>query len=388
MRPLASRLEQIIPSASMAIAQKMKISGKTDTGRKTIDLTWGQPDFDTPDHIKKAAIDAILSGRNGYTASSGISELRVAISDFHKSRYGVLYDPMKEIIVTPGTKQGLMYLVQAIVNPGDEVILFEPCWLSYRDMILLNGGLPRFIPAGKKLKPDVSGIEDFINVKTKAILVNNPINPSGYVFSRSELEFIAGLAEKHDLYIIADEIYDRIVFTEFTSLSVIQSLRERVVVANGFSKAYAMTGWRIGYLLGCERLMSKVSLIHQHTATCAAAASQYAALEALKGDQSCVRDMCAIYQHRRDLFVESLQGVPFQPVYPQGTFYTLLDVSCMRAGTQSAEKLLKEYGVASVDGSCYGTSAAGVVRLSLTQNDAQLKEACSRLREGCFGTQR
>lgn len=386
MRPLAKRLDQIIPSASMAMAQK--VLGKDLVGRKIIDLTWGQPDFDTPQHIKEAAWEAVMSGKNGYTAPSGIPELRTAITDFHKSLYSASYDPQTEVLVTPGAKQGLMYLMQAIVNPGDEVILFEPCWLSYRDMILLNGGLPRFVPAGKKLKPDVSRIEEFISKKTKAILINNPINPSGYVFSRSELEFIAGLAEKHDLYIIADEIYDRIVFTEFTSLSVIRSLRERLVVANGFSKAYAMTGWRIGYLLGCERLISKVSLIHQHTATCAAAASQYAAVAALKGDQSCVRDMCAIYQHRRDLFVESLQGVPFQPVYPQGTFYTLLDVSCMRAGTQSAEKLLKEYGVASVDGSCYGTSAGGFVRLSLTQNDAQLKEACARLREGCFGTQR
>lgn len=378
MKLLAHRLEHIMPSASMSMAQRVIEGGHT---KKVIDLTWGQPDFDTPDHIKKAAFDAILSGRNGYTVSSGIPELRVAISDFYKSRYGVSSDPMKEIIVTPGTKQGLMYLVQAIVNPGDEIILFEPCWLSYRDMILLNGGLPRFVPAGKKLKPDISRIEDFISVKTKAILINNPINPSGYIFSRSELEFITGLAEKHDLYIIADEIYDRIVFTEFISLSKFENIRDRLIVANGFSKAYAMTGWRIGYLLGHERIISKVSLIHQHTATCAAAASQYAALVALRGSQDSVAAMTKTYKERRDFMVSGLRDTPFTLVQPDGTFYAMLDVSSLgvRPG-ENAEALLRAYGIASVDGISYGQSAKDYVRLSLTKDKKQLAEVVERLR--------
>lgn len=379
MKKLAQRLAQIIPSASMAMAQKV-ITGEQN--KEIIDLTWGQPDFDTFEHIKEAAFEAVRSGKNGYTNSSGIPELRQAISDFHASRYGAVYNPHAEIIVTPGVKQGLMYLIQAMVDPGDEVVLFEPCWLSYRDMILLNGGIPRFIPAGESLKPDVSGIEDFINEKTKAILINNPINPSGYVFSRSELEFIAEVAEKHDLYVIADEIYDRIVFTGFASLSVFQNLRERLVVANGFSKAYAMTGWRIGYLLGCERILSKVSLIHQHTATCAAAASQHAALAALKGDQRLIDEHVEIYRRRRDYLVEEFKESIFQIVPPDGTFYAMIKVpDFLRNVTNKSEYVLEHYGIATVDGLSYGQSARDYVRISFAAGMDKLEEAVRRFKK-------
>lgn len=379
MRPLANRLDQIIPSASMAMAQKAL--GKDNSGRRVIDLTWGQPDFDTPQHIKEAAWEAVMSGKNGYTASSGIPELRTAITDFHKSLYGASYDPQTEILVTPGAKQGLMYLMQAIVNPGDEVILFEPCWLSYRDMILLNGGVPKFIPACEKLGPNLSMLEKTVNPKTKAILINNPVNPSGYVYKKSELELIEQTAESHDLYVISDEIYDRIVFTEFVSLSEFPALHERLVIANGFSKTYAMTGWRIGYLLGCERIISKVSLIHQHTATCAAAPSQYAALAALRGNQDSVNNMVRTYKKRRDFMIEELKSTSFHIIPPDGTFYAMLDVSCVGADTgKNAEKLLSEYGIAAVDGISYGQSAGNYVRLSLTKDKEQLAEAIERLK--------
>ena len=380
MRPFADRISQIIPSASMAFAQK--VIEKENSGRKIIDLTWGQPDFDTPEHIKNAAWKAIQSGRNGYTTSAGIPELRTAIADFYNSRYQVSYNPQNEILVTPGAKQGLIYLMQALINPGDEVILFEPCWLSYRDMILLNNGLPRFIPAGKELAPDLSGLEKTINSKTKAILINNPVNPSGYVFKKSELAHIARIAERNDLYIISDEIYDRIVFTEFISLSEFKNLRDRLIIVNGFSKAYAMTGWRIGYLLGSEKVISKVSLIHQHTATCAAAPSQYAALAALKGSQDSVDTMVKTYKERRDLMINGLAGSSFSIVAPDGTFYAMLDVSTLgaRAGG-NAENLLGRCGIASVDGISYGKSAGNYVRLSLTKDKEQLAEAIERLKK-------
>ncbi len=380
MFPLAQRLKQIIPSASMAMAQK--ILDKAGYGKEVIDLTWGQPDFDTPQHIKEAAFEAIKSGRNGYTASTGILELRTAIADFHNSCYQALYNPQTEVLVTPGAKQGLMYLMQALINPGDEVILFEPCWLSYRDMILLNGGFPRFIPAGEKLAPDLSRLKETVSSKTKAILINNPVNPSGYVFKKSELAQIAQIAERNDLYIISDEIYDRIVFTEFISLSEFNNLRDRLIIANGFSKTYAMTGWRIGYLLGCERIISKVSLIHQHTATCAAAPSQYAALAALQGRQDMVDNMVETYKERRDFMVKGLNSTSFSIVPPDGTFYAMLDVSQIgeHAGG-NAEELLKKYGIASIDGVSYGQSAEDYVRLSLTKNKEQLAEAIERLKK-------
>lgn len=380
MRPFADRISQIIPSASMAFAQR--VIEKENSGRKIIDLTWGQPDFDTPEHIKNAAWKAIQSGRNGYTTSAGILELRTAIADFYNSCYQVSYNPQNEILVTPGAKQGLIYLMQALINPGDEVILFEPCWLSYRDMILLNNGLPRFIPAGKELAPDLSGLEKTINSKTKAILINNPVNPSGYVFKKSELAHIARIAERNDLYIISDEIYDRIVFTEFISLSEFKNLRNRLIIVNGFSKAYAMTGWRIGYLLGSEKIISKVSLIHQHTATCASAPSQYAALAALTGTQDSVDVMTKVFRDRRDFMVKAMNDTPFSIVQPEGTFYAMLDVSALGARTGgNAENLLGRYGIASVDGISYGQSAVNYVRLSLTKNKEQLAEAIERLRK-------
>lgn len=380
MKQFADRISQIIPSASMAFAQKASEMGKS--GMKIIDLTWGQPDFDTPEHIKNAAWKAIQSGRNGYTASAGIPELRKAIADFHKTRYGAAYNAQTEVLVTPGAKQGLMYVIQAIINPGDEVVIFEPCWLSYRDMILLNNGLPRFIPAGKELTPDLSGLEKTINSKTKAILINNPVNPSGYVFKKNELAHIARIAEHNDLYIISDEIYDRIVFTEFISLSEFKNLRDRLIIVNGFSKAYAMTGWRIGYLLGSEKIISKVSLIHQHTATCAAAPSQYAALAALQMKQDFVDEMVRTYKERRDFMINAMSDTSFPMVSPDGTFYAMIDVS--RFGGQhgeNAEKLLRDYGIASVDGISYGQSAADYVRLSLTKDKDQLAEAVERLKK-------
>lgn len=380
MRPLAERLNQIIPSASMAMAQK--VPGKNHAGRKIIDLTWGQPDFDTPEHIKESAWEAIKAGKNGYTASAGIPELRNAIADFHKFLYGVSYDPETEILVTPGAKQGLMYLIQAIVNPGDEVILFEPCWLSYRDMILLTGGIPRFIPAGEKLAPNLSLLEECINSKTKALLINNPVNPSGYVFKRDELEEVVRFAEKHDLYTIADEIYDRIVFTDFASMSEFENLRDRIVVANGFSKTYSMTGWRIGYLLGAEKVISKAGLIHQHTATCAAAPSQYAALAAIEGSQGSVSTMVKTYKERRDFLSEGLKSTSFSIVPPGGTFYAMLDVSALGVPVgKNAERLLQEFGIAVVEGVSYGTSAGSYVRLSLTKDLTELAEVVERLKD-------
>jgi aspartate/methionine/tyrosine aminotransferase len=377
MKKLAERISQIIPSASMAMAEKI-MSGGQD--RKIIDLTWGQPDFDTPEHIKQAAFDAIRSGKNGYTNSYGIAELRSAIAEAHASRYKALYDPQKEVLVTPGAKQGLMYLIQTLIDPGDEVILFEPCWLSYRDMVLLNGGKPRFIPAREDLTPDLSLLEKNVGPGTKAILLNNPVNPSGYVFKPSELEFIAGVARKNDLYIISDEIYDRIVFTRFTSFSEFADIRERLFIANGFSKAYAMTGWRIGYLLGPGEIISKVGLIHQHTATCAAAPSQYAAVAALKGSQEFVDSMCLTYRKRRDFVVDGLRDTAFGLMVPDGTFYAMLNVSGLdEPAGENGERLLNDYGIATVNGVSYGQSAGAFVRLSLTKDLPELAEMIERL---------
>ncbi|KPJ98568.1 MAG: hypothetical protein AMK71_11180, partial [Nitrospira bacterium SG8_35_4] len=226
-------------------------------------------------------------------------------------------------------------------------------------------------------------LEKYITSKTKAILINNPINPSGYVFKQQELQFICKLAEQHDLFIIADEIYDRIVFTGFTSMSEFDSIRDRLIVANGFSKTYAMTGWRIGYLLANEQILSKVSLIHQHTATCASAPSQYAAVAALQGSQNPVDQMVKTYKERRDIMVEGLSDGPFIIIPPDGTFYAMLNMSSLGADAENAAwTLLEKFGIAAVNGSSYGKSARNYVRLSLTQDSNLLTEAMHRLKNG------
>jgi len=378
MKSFAKRISQITTPESMAMAQRLK---EWDGRKKILDLTWGQPDFDTPGNIKKAAIDAVLSGKNGYTHSMGILELREAVSELYADRYSASFNPESEVLVTPGVKQGLMYLMQVLINPGDEVILFEPCWLSYKDMVLLNGGVPIAIPTGTDLAPDVSMLEQKMSPRVKAIVINSPVNPSGYIFSSEELAHIAQLANKFGLFIIGDEIYDRIVFEEFFSLSQLDSIKENLIVANGFSKTYAMTGWRIGYLLGPSAVISKVNMIHQQTATCAPAVSQYAALAALSGDQSTVDKMVLTYKERIDILLNGLENSNFKVVRPGGTFYSMVHVpDIVTDGYDSkAEFMLGEYGIACVNGKPYGESCSDYVRFSLTLNAELLKSVVSRL---------
>lgn len=377
MQKFAKRLDSLKASDSIAMHQKIKDFQKTTD---IIDLTLGQPDFDTPEHIKQAAWKAIKKGQNKYTTSYGIQELREEISIFYRQYYHVGYNPLKEILICPGAKQGIMYLMQSFLNPGDEVLLFEPCWLSYADMIALNEGIAKFIPSKNNLHPDVDRLEEFVSPRTKIIVINNPNNPSGYVFNWNELKNIVEIAAKHDLLIISDEIYDRIVFTKFNSLSQFENERDRIVVVNGFSKTYAMTGWRIGYVLASEKIISKIGLIHQHTATCASSQSQYAALKALTGKQGFVSQMNSEYQKRKDLMLEGITKTKFHVVEPKGTFYIMLDVSVLNVeAIQNAPTLLTKCGIASINGLSYGLSAGKYVRLSLTQNEEQIKETCSRL---------
>lgn len=377
MKDMSQRLRSVVPSASMAMAQRTQ---RKDVERRIIDLTWGQPDFDTPDHIKKAASEAIQSGKNRYTASLGIKELRRAICDFYRNYYHVDYNFEFEMLVTPGAKQGIYYIFQAILDQKDEVILFEPCWLSYRDMVYLGGGKPVFIPATEDLRPNVNALRDAINERTKAIVINNPVNPSGYVFSLDELESIVSVAEEFALFLIADEIYDRITFLPFTSLSKFQDQKDRIIIVNGFSKAYAMTGFRVGYAFAEKSIIHSLNLIHQHTATCAPAVSQYAAFAAITGDQNIVEQRTKVYLNRASLVTEGLKKSQFIAIPPQGTFYTMIKVpECPEHYINNAEYFFQEYGIACVDGSYYGDSAREFVRISLTAGDEDINEFVKRL---------
>jgi len=377
MKSLAKRLSKLKPSDSMAMAQKLKA---LDEPSEFVDLTWGQPDFDTPEHIKQAAMETIVAGKNGYTPSRGILPLRVGIAEFYSNFRSVDYHPKTEILVTPGVKQGLMYALQALVDPGDEIILFEPCWLSYNDMVMLNGGIPRPIPADEYLHPAVHKLEAAVTEKTKAILINTPVNPTGYIFSTAELDQIAEIALKNDLYVISDEIYSGIAFETFTSMVSIKKLRENLIVADGFSKAYAMTGWRVGYLLGPEKLISQINLIHQHTATCASAVSQYAALAAINGPQEFVQEMTHSYKERRDILVQGLRHSEFQVIPPAGTFYAMIRIPPVSQNYSStADYMLNEYKIGCISGKSYGLSAEQFTRFSLTVSKDGLETVIARL---------
>lgn len=359
----------------MAMA-KMAMGASADI----INMTWGQPDFDTPEHVKEAAVQAIMERKIGYTVSSGIPELREAVCDLYENLYGAVYAPSSEVLIVPGAKQGLMYVMQALLDPGDEVIVMEPCWLSYKDIIGLNGGIPVSLPAGNELKPSVELVEAAMSPRTKAILINNPINPSGYVYTRDELARLAELAEMNGCYLVSDEIYDRISFTEFVSLAEFQDIRERLIVVNGFSKSYAMTGWRVGYLLASSEVINAVSLIHQHSATCVSVPSQYAALAAANGPQDAVEEMTRAYRSRRDILVAGLRGSQFELVAPEGTFYAMLKIPELPEGFGgNSEYLLKEYGIASVNGAPYGDSVNTYVRLSFCCDEDLLDKAIARL---------
>ncbi len=374
-KPFASRLSAVSEPESMAMA-KMAMSASSDV----INMTWGQPDFDTPAHVKEAAIRSIMDRKIGYTVSSGIPELREAVCALYENLYGTPYSPSDEVLIVPGAKQGLMYIMQALLDPGDEVVVLEPCWLSYKDIIQLNGGVPVSLSAGENLKPSVELVEAAISSKTKAILINNPINPSGYIYSYEELAQLAELAERHDCYLISDEIYDRIAFTQFVSLAEFSDIRERLIIVNGFSKSYAMTGWRVGYLLASAEVISRVSLVHQHSATCASAPSQFAALAAATGPQDIVKEMTRAYQSRRDLLVEGMKGAPFDLVAPAGTFYAMLRISKIpEEFCGNSEYLLKEYGIASVNGAPYGDSVSEYVRLSFCCEEDVLNKAIKKL---------
>ena len=379
LKDVSLRMDNVTGSESIAMAQNLMNSGRSDV----INLTWGQPDFDTPEHIKRAAVDSIFAGKLGYTHSSGIRELREAIADYFHNSFGAEYGS-SNILVVPGAKQGLMYLMQVLLNPGDEVILLEPCWLSYKDMIYLSGGVPVSVPAGDNLKPLLESVVDFITPRTKAILINNPVNPSGYVYSREELSFLADVVEKENIYLISDEIYERISFVPFVSLSEFRQIVDRLIIVNGFSKSYAMTGWRIGYILSSPEIIAQASLVHQHTATCAAAPSQYAALAAITGPKEPINVMVTAYRSRRDLLVQGIADSRFRMIKPEGTFYAMLKIPKVSSKyADRAAYLLEKLGLATINGSAYGVSAADYVRISFCCSEEMLLEAILRLKIIC-----
>ncbi|MCS6776686.1 MAG: aminotransferase class I/II-fold pyridoxal phosphate-dependent enzyme [Chloroherpetonaceae bacterium] len=348
-----------------------------------ISLGVGEPDFVTPWRIREAGIWALEHGYTTYTSNNGLLPLRERICARLQQRYGASYDPATECLITVGVSEGLDLALRVLLNPGDEVIVPEPCYVSYVPMVRFAGGVPVLIPTGSTdgFQIDPERVEAAVTPRTKALLLGSPSNPTGSVQPREVLQALVDLANRHDFYLISDEIYDRLTYLgEHICMASIPGARERTIVLNGFSKAYAMTGWRIGYACAPEPIATLMTRVHQYTMLCAPHIAQMAAIEALDHAEGDVEHMVADYNRRRRLFVNGLNRIGLDCHEPAGAFYAF--PSIRRTGLDSetfAERLLMEERVAVVPGNAFGASGEGFVRCSYATALPQLEEALERM---------
>lgn len=378
------------PSATLAAgakAKKMKAEGI-----KVYDFSLGEPDFNTPEHIRKAAIEAMNAGHTHYTPASGIPELRAAVSRWYEKTYQIRYAP-EQVLISNGAKHSLHNALFATVGPGDEVIIPTPYWVSYSDLVLMTGGKPLLVStsaeSGFKLTP--AQLEAVITPKSKLLMINSPSNPTGTVYTRAELEALADVVIKHDLAVISDEIYEQLIFgdaraTCFATLR--PELTDRTITISGASKTYAMTGWRIGWALGPVALIKTMGDVQSQQTGNPCSISQRAALAALEGDQTCVEVMRREFEARRDLVCERLRAMPgvVCPI-PEGAFYAFFDVSSFFGRKLAGEVVqdsagfcrvaLEKAHVNLVPGSAFG--AEGFVRMSYAAARDELSQGLDRL---------
>ena len=348
-----------------------------------ISLGVGEPDFVTPEHISRAGIRSIEEGHTHYTSNYGMLELREEIAAMLHRRYGLEYNPANEILVTVGVSEGVDLAMRTLIDPGNEVISPDPGYVAYEADIIFAGGVPVAVPtyAQHDFGVRAAEIAAAITPRTKMILLGNPNNPTGAVVPRVELEGIAKLALEHDLIVAVDEVYSRLVYdTEHVSIAAMPGMRERTVLLDGFSKAYAMTGWRVGYVAAPAHIAEAMLKIHQYTIMCAGTAAQEAALEALRHGEEDVRAMHDDYARRRRMFVDGLNRIGLPCCEPRGAFYAFPSISHARLTDEEfAQKLLFEEQVAVVPGSAFGAAGIGYVRCSYCTAYNKLEEALVRL---------
>ncbi|MFC2058858.1 aminotransferase class I/II-fold pyridoxal phosphate-dependent enzyme [Chloroflexota bacterium] len=353
------------------------------TMEDVISLGVGEPDFATPWHISEAGIYGIDKGYTMYTSNRGLIELRQELSRNLKSRYGLDYDPGHELLITVGVSEALDIAMRAILDPGDEVISPEPTYVSYNSCTILAEGV--FVPvpttADNAFKVKAADIEKRITEQTKAILLGYPNNPTGAVMDRASLLEIAGVAQKHDLLVISDEIYDRLVYgVEHTCFAALPGMKERTILLAGFSKAYAMTGWRIGYAAASLEIIEAMTKIHQYTILCAPIMAQMAAVEALKSGDKAASEMVADYDRRRRVMVKGLNDIGLACFEPRGAFYAFPSIKVTGLSSEEfAEKLLMEEKVAVVPGSAFGECGEGHVRCCYATALTDIEEALTRM---------
>lgn len=385
---LSKKVQALAPSATLAAAAKAKTLKAQ--GIDVLSLTVGEPDFATPKNIQQAAITAIESGKASfYTQSAGIPELRQAVVDYIEENYHLTYS-VNQTIITDGAKFALYLLFQTVLDETDEVIIPVPYWVSYSEQVKLAGGIPIFAMTEEEngFKVKVSDLEKVRSPKTKAIIINSPSNPTGMIYSADELREIGEWAVAHDILIVADDIYGRLVYGEntFTSMAMLsEAIRENTIVINGVSKTYAMTGWRIGFAVGNEAIIQGMIKIASQSTSNPTAVSQYAALEALTGDQSPVENMRQVFEERLNRLYPLLQAIPgFKVQKPQACFYFFVNVSetlklCgYQEATSFVEDLLNEAHVALVTGAGFGMDQ--YVRISYATDWETIEKSVQRMK--------
>ncbi len=375
--PLSQRVRSIPPSG---IRRFFDIVA---TMKGVVSLGIGEPDFVTPDAIRQAGIRSIQDGYTAYTSNSGMQELRDALGVHLEELYGVHYDPADELLITVGVSEAMQNTMLALIDPGDEVIIPEPCFVAYGPSVVLAGGTAVPVPTyvADAFQVTSAAIEAAVTPRTKAILIGYPNNPTGAVMTRERLLEVAAVAERHNLLVISDEIYDRLVYgVEHTCFAALPGMRDRTVLLGGFSKAYAMTGWRLGYLGAPAEIALAVRKIHQYAIMSAPTMSQHAALEAIRSGEEDVQTMRAEYDRRRRFLVAGLNSIGLPTFEPQGAFYAFPQVSHLGISSAAfAEGLLETERVAVVPGEAFGASGDGFVRACYAVSMEKLEVALDRI---------
>jgi len=392
MTQLAERTKLIKPSVTLAIAAK---AGKLRAeGVDVVNFSAGEPDFDTPEHIKAAAVEALRKGMTKYTDVRGIEPLREAITDMYRRTHDLTYR-REDVVVSCGAKHSIYNLLQAVVNPGDEVVIPAPYWVSYADMALLAGGIPKLIPSdeasGFRIKPEQ--LAAALTPRARVFFLNSPCNPTGATYNRDELLALTSVLKKHDCLILADDIYERIVYDGFlvhNILTLCPALRDRTILINGVSKTYAMTGWRIGYALGPSDVIAAAGKIQSQSTSNATSIAQAAALEAVRGPQDTVGAMVREFEKRRNVIVDRLNAIDgITCRKPEGAFYVFPNISRLLQKTARGKKLgspcdladylLEEAKVAGVPGEDFGSNEH--IRFSYATSLEDIEKGCARIQE-------
>ena len=374
MKPLSAKIAGVTESATIAISNKAKKMQRE--GIDVISLSIGEPDFDTPRHITDACIDALKRGETHYAPSNGIPELTGAIAEKIEKENKFPCTP-QQVIVACGAKDAIYEACEAVLNPGDETIILTPAWVSYEPCIHIAGGKPVFHEINPKTFQLDDSLLERVNKKTKMIIVNSPSNPTGAVFNKKSMQLVADLCEDKDIYAMSDEIYEKMVYgKKHISLASLGNMAQRTITINGFSKAYAMTGWRLGYAVGPKEIITEMSKVQQHSVSQATTFAMWGAVAALKGDQSCVEEMRKEFDRRRTYMINELNAMGYETAPAEGAFYAFVKVA--GDDMEVASRWLDKGHVAATPGSAF--YAPGWIRLSYAASMEKLKEAMARIK--------